>query len=102
QRAIGRLRRNHVEMMHRLGEMHRVVEPEPLVVLGHELAIIGISRLRALGAGHDLDGTGEREGFLFGHRANLSWRSARGTLAASMRCGRHPRLAGLACRLNRT
>ena len=49
QRAVRCLRRDHVERRHRLREVHRVVEPEAVVVGRAELDVIGIGRLRALG-----------------------------------------------------
>ena len=71
QRDVGRLGRDHVEVMHRLGEVHRVVEPELLVILGHELGVVRIGRLRAFGAGHDLEVAGQGEALL-GHRWQTS------------------------------
>ncbi len=58
---IGNLRRDHIERRHGLGEMHRVVEPEPLVVLRAKAGVVRIHRLPAFrsGEGADLGRQGE-------------------------------------------
>ena len=91
ERHVSRLGGDHVEVMHRLGEVHRVVEPELLVILGHELGVVRIGGLRAFCAGHDLEVGGQGEAFV-GHRRQTSRGTARGAFAASG-FGLHPRLA---------
>ncbi len=63
QRAVGRLGRHHVEGRHRLRKMHRVVEPEALVVALAELGVIRVRRLRPFGSRHDLQRAGQRKFF---------------------------------------
>ncbi len=61
ERAVGSLRRHHVEAGHGLGEVHGVVEPEALVVVLAELHRIRIRRLRPLGARQHLQRTRQRK-----------------------------------------
>ena len=61
QTLIGNFRRQDVERRHRLGEMHRVVEPEDLVVLGPETREVGIHGLPAFGSREVADFRGQQE-----------------------------------------
>ena len=71
QRLIGHFRRQHVEGGHRLGEMHRVVEPEDLVVLGPEPREIRIHGLPALGPRQIPDFRRQRKRALAGRHVRL-------------------------------
>ena len=62
QGAVRRLGRDHVERGHRLREVHRVVEPEALIVRGAELHVIGVGGLGAFRAGHHLERARRRKG----------------------------------------
>src|SRR5690606_41847959 len=76
---------NHVEVMHRFREVHRVVEPELLVVLGHELGVIWIGGLRAFGAGHDFEVAGQGKTLGVGHLGQTSLGKAPSYPASSLR-----------------
>src|SRR5690349_19227354 len=56
--------------------MHRVVEPEALVIRGCELRVVGICLLRALGSRDDLERAGQgetfRSGSFGGHSGSIS------------------------------
>src|SRR6185369_16135552 len=70
QGAVGGFRGHHVEGGHRLREMHRVVEPEALIVRGGELHVVRIGGLRGLGTGHHLQRARRREGARRGVRVD--------------------------------
>ncbi len=61
QGAIGRLAGDHVEMRHRLGEVHGVVEPEAVVVRLVELHVVGEGGLGLLGPRKHLHRARQRE-----------------------------------------
>ncbi len=61
QRAISRLCGHHVECRHGLGKVHRIVEPEFMVVVFRELNVIGIGRLGPFGTRYDLHRARQRE-----------------------------------------
>jgi hypothetical protein len=58
---VGNLGGDDVESRHRLGEVHRVVEPEPLVVLGLEAGVPGVHARPVLGSRYRLDLRGQEE-----------------------------------------
>jgi len=49
---VRKFRAERIESRNRLGKMHRVVEPEALIVFGPEARVIGVHVLPALGARH--------------------------------------------------
>jgi len=61
QSLIGNFRGHDVERRHRLREMHRVVEPEDLVVLRPETREVGVHGLPAFGSRDVADFRGQRE-----------------------------------------
>src|SRR5438067_11343220 len=61
---------HHVERGHRFREVHRVVEPEALVVRGGELHVVGIGGLCPLGPRNHRQRARGREGCGMGVRAN--------------------------------
>src|SRR5881227_3052026 len=67
--TIRGLGRHHVERRHRFREMHRVVEPEPRIVRGSELHVVGVGGLRPLGTRKHLQRARGRKGRRLGiHR----------------------------------
>ncbi len=81
ERDVGRFRCNRVEDVHRLGEVHRVVEPKALVVILGELHVVRIGGLRPLGTRDDVQRTGKREalgliGYAHDHPSSRRIRSA--------------------------
>ena len=87
-RRVGDLGRDRVEGRHGFGEVHRVVEPEPLVVLGLEPGEVGVHRGPPFGTQHvgDLRRQGERAPLLFRRHDNSSLRRRTLTLAALAAC----------------
>src|SRR6185312_4165590 len=59
ERTVSGLGGHHVESRHRLRKMHRVVEPETLVVPFAELRMVGVGGLRPFGPRHDLQRAGQ-------------------------------------------
>ena len=71
-RLVRHLPGDGVEGRHRLGEVHGVVEPEALVVVGLEAREVPVHGAPVLRAGHVGDLRGEREACLFRHWNPLS------------------------------
>ncbi len=90
-RGVRDLRRHHVEGRHRLGEVHRVVEPETVVVLGLEPGEVRVHRPPAFGARHISDLRGEREAAGGAFCIHGSSFSPSGSPAASPRSSRRSR-----------